>query len=83
MVMAQSLFKVCQQREPKATIDVVAPSWSAPILARMPEVRRTISLDVAHGEWAFQKRWQLVSPLKGSIAERLFCRAPSNQLWSL
>ena len=40
MVMAQSLFKVCQQRNPTAAIDVVAPSWSSPILARMPEVRQ-------------------------------------------
>ena len=53
MVMAQSLFMSIQQRDPTAVIDVVAPSWSVPVLARMPEVRDAIPLDVKHGEWGF------------------------------
>ena len=37
MVMAQSLFKVLRAQSPQAKIDVVAPPWSEPLLARMPE----------------------------------------------
>ncbi|MBR9905501.1 MAG: lipopolysaccharide heptosyltransferase II, partial [Gammaproteobacteria bacterium] len=38
MVMAQSLFMTLKARQPDATIGVVAPQWSQPILERMPEV---------------------------------------------
>ena len=59
MVMAQSLFKTLRQRDPDAVIDVVAPGWSKPVLARMPEVRRSIPLAVIHREWGFFKRLKL------------------------
>ncbi|MEE4163177.1 MAG: lipopolysaccharide heptosyltransferase II, partial [Woeseiaceae bacterium] len=39
MVMAQSLFKLLKRRRPSCAIDVLAPGWSLPIVARMPEVR--------------------------------------------
>ena len=44
MVMAQSLFITLKQRDEEAIIDVIGPNWSLPILARMPQVRRAISL---------------------------------------
>lgn len=50
MVMAQVLFKLLKQQHPNAQIDVIAPPWSEPLLARMPEVNRTYTLPVAHGE---------------------------------
>ncbi len=58
MVMAQSLFKLLRQKDPGAAIDVVAPPWSEPLLARMPEVREALILDVAHGQfgWALRRR---------------------------
>ncbi len=59
MVMAQSLFMTLRRREPGADIDVLAPQWSLPLLARMPEVRAGIPLPVAHGELALRKRWRL------------------------
>ena len=59
MVMCQSLFKQLRQAEPECRIDVVAPAWSHPILARMPEVDHAIGLDVKHGELGLKKRWQL------------------------
>jgi len=64
MVMAQALFKTLKQQHPNCEIDVVAPQWSLPILARMPEVRRGITLDVKHGEFSFFKRWQLGKKLR-------------------
>ncbi len=64
MVMAQALFKTLKQHHPDCVIDVVAPKWSLPILARMPEVRRGITVDAAHGEIAFVKRWRLGKKLR-------------------
>lgn len=56
MVLAQSLFKRLRRDIPGAAIDVVAPAWSSGLLARMPEVRRSIALDVAHGRIAWPAR---------------------------
>ena len=49
MVMAQSLFKVLARQRPGVCIDVLAPSWSLPILTRMPEVRRAVEAPFRHG----------------------------------
>ncbi len=62
MVMAQSLYKLLRARG--GEIDVVAPSWSAPLLARMPEVARAIELPVGHGELGLGRRWRLGRSLR-------------------
>ena len=59
MVMSQSLFKALKQNNPDCDIDVLAPAWSLPILARMPEVRKGIVLPFGHGELNISKRYQL------------------------
>lgn len=62
MVMAQSLFALLKRGGPNApdtTIDVLAPAWSLPILARMPEVRRGVVMPIGHGEFGFGVRWKL------------------------
>jgi heptosyltransferase-2 len=58
MVMAQSLFITLKQRFPNSEIDVLAPSWSRPLLARMQEVHAAVMLPVEHGEfgWGVRKR---------------------------
>ncbi|THF63149.1 lipopolysaccharide heptosyltransferase II [Pseudothauera nasutitermitis] len=58
MVMAQSLFKTLKAGAP-CDIDVLAPAWSLPILARMPEVRQGIVMPLGHGEFGLGKRWTL------------------------
>ena len=50
MVMAQALFRALAARTPAPEIHVLAPRWSLPLLARMPEVGRSIELDAGHGE---------------------------------
>jgi heptosyltransferase-2 len=64
MVMAQALYKLLRQRNPAAEIHVVAPSWSLPVLARMPEVARGIELAVGHGELALGRRRALARALR-------------------
>ena len=49
MVMAQSLFRRLREREPERAIDVLAPGWSLPLIARMPEVRAGIEMPLGHG----------------------------------
>ncbi|MBS3810166.1 MAG: lipopolysaccharide heptosyltransferase II [Desulfobacterales bacterium] len=56
MTMAQSIFKKCRAMGRDVVIDVVAPEWSLPLLYRMPEVRRAISLPAGHGQLRFFKR---------------------------
>ncbi len=65
MVMAQSLFMTLKAADPAVEIDVLAPGWSLPIMARMPEVRRGIAMPLGHGEFGLRKRWQLGRSLAG------------------
>lgn len=64
MVMAQSLFITLKQRSSAVEIDVLAPVWSNPILARMPEVREAINLPVSHGEFGLFRRYKLGQSLR-------------------
>lgn len=59
MVMAQSLFKTIKQNHSTAEIDVVAPKWSEPLLARMKEVNRAYALPVSHGKLQLKQRYLL------------------------
>jgi heptosyltransferase II len=58
MVMAQSLFITLKARFPDADIDVLAPAWSRPLLARMPEVNSAVTLPLEHGDlgWGVRRR---------------------------
>ena len=65
MVMAQSLFKLLKERDPERSLDVLAPGWSLPIVARMPEVRQGIASETGHGELGIGKRRQIGYQLRG------------------
>lgn len=64
MVMAQSLFKLLKQRHPDVIIDVLAPAWSQPLLARMPEVRDAITMPLGHGSLGLGERYRLGKSLR-------------------
>lgn len=64
MVLAQSLFKSLKKNHPECQIDVAAPAWTLPLLERMPEVTKAISLPFKHGELAFWKRIQFGKSLR-------------------
>jgi len=65
MVMAQSLFRLLKDREPERELDVLAPGWSLPVVARMPEIRRGIAAETAHGEFGLTKRRRIGHGLRG------------------
>lgn len=58
MVMAQALLKSLKVINSNAVIDVAALTWSLPVLHRMQEVNQIIELNLQHGEWSFEKRYQ-------------------------
>lgn len=66
MVLAQSLFKTLKSNSPNCIIDVAAPSWTLPLLERMPEVSTAIPLPFKHGEFAFWKRIAFGKALKNT-----------------
>ena len=66
MVLAQSLFKTLKTNRPDCIIDVAAPTWTLPLLDRMPEVSGKISLPFKHGELAFWQRLQFGKSLKNA-----------------
>jgi heptosyltransferase-2 len=70
MVMAQSLYRLLKRRDPAVDIHVVAPAWSVPLLARMPEVGRGIELPVGHGSLSLGVRRALGYRLRAERYER-------------
>jgi len=65
MIMAQTLFKTLRHQHPDIEIDVLAPGWSAPLLARMPEVRKAVQVPLGHGELGLRTRYRLGRELAG------------------
>jgi lipopolysaccharide heptosyltransferase II len=95
MVMSQVLYRFLQQLYPGIVIDVLAPAWSGPILERMPEVRRAISLPLDRGEVSLGARralgkslrseqydWAILLPnsFKSALVP-LFARIPRRTGW--
>jgi heptosyltransferase-2 len=66
MVMAQSLFMRLKERAPDRAIDVLAPGWSLPLIARMPEVRAGIEMPVGHGVFGFGERRRIGQALRAN-----------------
>jgi heptosyltransferase II len=65
MVMAQSLFMCLKEQYPDCRISVLAPDWTRPLLERMPEVEKGISLAIGHRELQLGKRRALGRSLRG------------------
>lgn len=63
-VISQSLLKLLIQQNPVAQIDYLAPPWTLPLLARMPEVRRGINNPFGHGALRFGARHALGKKLR-------------------
>jgi heptosyltransferase-2 len=64
MVLAHSLFQVLKLRNSDVIIDVAAPSWTLPLLDRMPEVHRGIALPFKHGQLSLLERIKFGRALK-------------------
>ncbi|MDJ0938505.1 MAG: lipopolysaccharide heptosyltransferase II [Woeseiaceae bacterium] len=65
MVMAQALFKHLKLHAPERPVDVLAPAWSLPVVARMPEIRAGIAAETGHGELGIGRRRRIGHELRG------------------
>lgn len=64
MMMSHSLYQQLKVQYPNCQIDVMAPDWCRPLLARMPEVRNAISMPIGHGSFRLCERYQLGKSLR-------------------
>lgn len=64
MVLAHSLFQSLKAQNPNVIIDVAAPAWTLPLLARMPEINEAIALPFKHGQLALLERIRFGRSLK-------------------
>ena len=63
--MAQPLFARLREKLGAIRIDVLAPPWVAPVLARMPEVDEVIMVPFSHGALQLKARWKIGRSLRG------------------
>jgi lipopolysaccharide heptosyltransferase II len=63
-VLAQPLFRRLRERHAQLTLDVLAPSWTLPLLRRMPEVSEAIDSPFGHGQLQLSQRWRLARGLR-------------------
>ena len=64
MVMAQSLFKALARDNATGPLSVLAPPWTLPLLAHMPEVAEGIAQPVGRGRLGLHARWRLGRALR-------------------
>jgi heptosyltransferase-2 len=71
-VLAQPFLKLLQERHSSPALDVLAPSWTLPLLERMPEVRRAIKNPVGHGELRLGEQRRIARELAREHYEQAF-----------
>jgi heptosyltransferase II len=73
--MMQPLLMRLRALHPDMAIHVLAPAWSAPLLARMPEVAASIENPFAHGKFDWSGRKALGRQFRGNEASADFAQA--------
>ena len=58
-LLAQPLLARLRQRLPGARIDALVPAWTAPLVARIPEIDEVIETPFVHGPLQLRQRWRL------------------------
>jgi heptosyltransferase-2 len=69
-VISQTLLMLLKQQHPAAQIDYLAPPWTLPLLARMPEVRQGINNPFGHGALRFGERRTLGIALRSKTYDQ-------------
>ncbi|MCK3658103.1 ADP-heptose--LPS heptosyltransferase [Pasteurellaceae bacterium Pebbles2] len=64
MMMSHSLYQTLKQQYPQCEIDVLAPNWCKPLLARMPEVRNALTMPIGHGAFGLGERYRIGKSLR-------------------
>lgn len=63
-VMAQPLLQLLHSQHPARPIDVLAPSWVAPVWRAMAEVDTVIEAPFRHGQLQLRERWSFAQQLR-------------------
>lgn len=63
-LMAQPLFARLREKLGAVRIDVLAPTWVAPVARRMPDVDEVIEAPFRHGTLELRSRWNLGRSLR-------------------
>ena len=63
-VMAQPLLQLLRTMHPRRAIDVLAPSWVAPVWRAMAEVDHVIEAPFRHGKLQLRERWSMAQQLR-------------------
>lgn len=63
-VIAQPLLKLLKERHPAWPIDVLAPTWVAPVWNAVAEVDTVLESPFKHGALQLRERWQFAQHLK-------------------
>ncbi|SLM61356.1 MULTISPECIES: ADP-heptose--LPS heptosyltransferase RfaF [Dickeya] len=72
MMMSHSLYRTLNAQYPQASIDVMAPAWCRPLLARMPEVNQALAMPLGHGALALGERRRLGMGLREQHYDRAY-----------
>ena len=72
MMMSQSLYRTLKAEYPSAEIDVMAPAWCRPLLARMPEVNQAQAMPLGHGALGLGERRRLGRALRANRYDRAY-----------
>ncbi|MBD2795674.1 ADP-heptose--LPS heptosyltransferase RfaF [Xenorhabdus sp. 18] len=72
MMMSQSLYRTLKALYPDAEIDVMAPAWCRPLLAKMPEVNQAVAMPLGHGTLALGERRRLGHALRENRYDRAY-----------
>ncbi|WP_337263246.1 MULTISPECIES: ADP-heptose--LPS heptosyltransferase RfaF [unclassified Serratia (in: enterobacteria)] len=72
MMMSQSLYRTLKAEYPSADIDVMAPAWCRPLLARMPEVNQALAMPLGHGKLGLGERRRLGHSLRAKGYDRAY-----------
>jgi len=70
-LLAQPLLARLHKRLPGVVIDALAPSWTAPVMKRMPEITDVIPAPFRHGELRLKERWHLGRSLRQRYDEAI------------
>ena len=63
-VMAQPLLQLLHKKNPQRAIDVLAPTWVAPVWRAMAQVDRVIEAPFRHGKLQLRERWSFAQQLR-------------------
>ena len=72
IIMSQSLLITIKKQLPEADIDILAPTWSHPLLQLMPEVSSAIDFNTKHGELALGYRSNIAKKLRANDYKKCY-----------